>query len=948
VTAPNNPPPGNASGKIELKSDKPEKKTNKKLQKTIEALKSPIVVGIFVTGTFVFVTTNFYNVRSQQESSRLMLPAIKRLAFEAVEWFDLKNQDRRLVMRGQTVPSEQVALLTIDDRSIEEIGRWPWSREKIAFVVDEMMKYKAKAIGFDIVFSEPQVDQTFEAIKRIEEKGAGQLTGAVKAALEDEKSRGQPDTILAGTLTKSKEKIVLGAFNEESDDSRLLAYQDYCRNEAFRRSNAEKFVKLNVTFIVNDEADPFVDLEFDQVFDNLFPALEVKETNHILKDIFNKKDVAELTDLEKRQLKYLTQTANMRYCESWLTKDDPWMEDIKPEYKKIFAKSKDLKDLPINEAIEKFKTLTKSLPIVQHQRWTINTDEIQEGIDYTGSFNAEQDSDGTIRKASLFFRTGNRIGTSFIPSIALQTYLIATGYRANVEINIDPRHPEQKTLTKFDIVDPTQDPEVLIGSVPVDAQARMNINYAGGKNMYPYLPAKELFNGKETAVISKAEWNPETRQWNERTFEVNKADFIKDKSFIFGATAIGVYDLRVTPFEKNYPGPETHVTTLGNLFERNFLKAHPQEEKFMPWLIVVFGIILSIAISQTTAIPGFLITFGSVGGIVLLDQFFLKKGIMVTMTLPGGLILFLYIFLFFYKYLTEERKKKHLRSTFSKYVSPAIVDEILKDPENIELGGKKQRMSVFFSDVRGFTTISEKLDPRALSDVLTKYLTPMTQIVFANKGTLDKYMGDALMAFFGAPIVFPDHAKYACRTALQSLEKLKELQKEFKAQGLPEIDIGIGINSAEMSVGNMGSDIVRSYTVMGDAVNLASRLEGINKEYGTRVVISQFTYEDVKSSFTCREIDWVRVKGKNEPVRIFELVCEGPAKDSTASLLQNFNSGFELYHQRKFSEALLCFQKALNDVPGDPVSELYVERCNDYLAETPSENWDGVYVMKTK
>jgi adenylate cyclase len=936
---------------VSKKSSEPEKAkkkgSGKSLQKFIEILKSPIVIGIVVTLAFTLISVNFYNVRSLQESTQNLLPPSQRYLFKAVEWFDMKNQDGRFQFRGETTPSPDAVLLTVDDRSIEEVGRWPWSREKISFVVEEMMKYKAKAIGFDIVFSEPQVDQTFEAIKRIESK-AGPLSEPVKAALEAEKQRGQPDAILAATLEKYKDHVVLGAFNEESDDRSLLPYQDYCRNEAFKRANADKFVKLNTTFIVNDEADPFVDLEFDQVFNGMFPAIETSETNRALKEIFNKKSVTDLNELELRQLKYLQQTASMKYCETWLTPKDRWIEDLKPAYTKVFEKSAVLKALPINQAIETFKKMTKPLPIVQHQRWTINTDGIQSGVDYTGSFNADQDADGTIRKASLFFRTGNRIGTSFIPSIALQTYLVATGYRANVEINTDPKYPEQKILTKFDIVDPTKDPEELIGQVPVDAQGRMQINYAGGKNMYPYLPAKELFNGKETAMISKAEFNPATKMWNTREIEVNKADFIKGKSFIFGATAIGVYDLRVTPFEKNFPGPETHLNTMGNLFERTFLLTHPKEQKIMPWALVIFGIVLTIAISQTSAIPGLLITLGSVLAVVFLDQAFLKKGFLVTMTLPAGLVLFLYIFLFFYKYLTEEKKKKHLRSTFSKYVSPAIVDEILKDPENIELGGKKLRMSVFFSDVRGFTTISEKLDPRVLSDVLSKYLTPMTQIVFANKGTLDKYMGDALMAFFGAPIVFPDHAKYACRCALQSLVKLKELQLEFEAQGLPMIDIGIGINTAEMSVGNMGSDIVRNYTVMGDAVNLGSRLEGINKEYGTRIMISQFTFEDIKDSFTCREVDWVRVKGKNEPVRIFELVSEGKPDETTSNLLQHFSSGFQLYHERKFGEALACFKKALETKPEDSPSELYRERCEEYLAEPPPAEWDGVFTMKTK
>jgi len=228
------------------------------------------------------------------------------------------------------------------------------------------------------------------------------------------------------------------------------------------------------------------------------------------------------------------------------------------------------------------------------------------------------------------------------------------------------------------------------------------------------------------------------------------------------------------------------------------------------------------------------------------------------------------------------------------------------------------------------------------------YLSPMTQIVFDNRGTLDKYMGDAVMAFFGAPIHYEDHAKYACRCALQSIEKLKELQKQFKEQGLPEIDIGIGINTSDMSVGNMGSDTVRSYTVMGDGVNLGSRLEGINKEYGTRIIISQFTYGDVKESFTAREVDWVRVKGKLEPVRIYELICEGKPGAEWQVCLEKFLQGFDLYHAKDFQGAKACFEQALAARPEDPVSELYIVRCDDYLAEPPPENWDGVHVMKTK
>ena len=296
----------------------------------------------------------------------------------------------------------------------------------------------------------------------------------------------------------------------------------------------------------------------------------------------------------------------------------------------------------------------------------------------------------------------------------------------------------------------------------------------------------------------------------------------------------------------------------------------------------------------------------------------------------------------------SQATKKELRATFQKYVSPSIVEEILSDPKNIELGGKKMNLTIMFSDVRGFTTISEKLDPHALSNLLNQYLTPMTEIVFANQGTLDKYMGDAIMAFFGAPIPIEKHAHFACRAALQSLEKLFELQKEFAAKGLPMIDIGIGLNSGEVSAGNMGSKTVRSYTVMGDAVNLASRLEGINKEYGTRIVISEFTFEQVKNGFACREIDWVRVKGKTKPVKIYELIREGSAQGNQAKHLEIYNQAYSLYRSQNWLESQELFSRALDVDPNDQVSQMFLSRCANYIDSPPDSGWDGVFEMKTK
>jgi adenylate cyclase len=309
-----------------------------------------------------------------------------------------------------------------------------------------------------------------------------------------------------------------------------------------------------------------------------------------------------------------------------------------------------------------------------------------------------------------------------------------------------------------------------------------------------------------------------------------------------------------------------------------------------------------------------------------------------------------------YRYATEERDKRQLRKAFELYLNPDVMDEMLDQPENLQLGGKELELSVMFSDIRGFTTISEKLSPQALVHLLNEYLSPMTDIVFAKRGTLDKYIGDAVMAFFGAPIQTPLHAANSCDAALEMMETLERLRERWRIEdpNIPHVDIGIGINSGPMVVGNMGSQQRFNYTVMGDNVNLASRLEGLNKEYGTHILVSEATLQAARrglkdeTAYTARELDSVRVKGKKEPVRLFELISRGAPSAGKRPLIEGYGEGLQLYRAQRFSEARLQFESLIERFPEDGPSQLFIARCDLMLSSPPGENWDGVFKMEHK
>lgn len=865
--------------------------------KYLQLLLKPFSIGLFITIIFCAISYQYYRDSDKTGFN------------EVLNLIHLKSIDLRLKARGAQQPADKIALLAIDNKSVEEIGRWPWPRKTFAKILDKSIDYGAKAIGIDVIFSEPSDHPT----QRVYNDLSSDLAEKQRLILQQHVQALDNDYFLSKSYEKNKSKIVMGII--ATDKFQTTDHRNLCNKWINDISPDKTYFDREATYIGLIDPTP-----------NNFP--------YALQEVY---------------LEYLKQSDDPYiFCDVFLDPEyDPVMLDYSPQWETLKEFVPEFSEFnSMNAFAEDFKKNYSHNAITRSKNWILNIERITpDSNTNSGHFNAEIDPDGVIRSNNFFTLFSDYL----IPSIGLKTFLLSQEYSALVSLKSNPNDTlNKKVIDKVEIFNSKGEKEF---QVPLTPEGTLLINYRGPQKTIPHISVSEVLNNSETAKIQNIEYNEDgtvnPEHMDEKT--VNKREWFKDRIFILGATALAIYDLRVTPFDGNMPGPETHLNVIDNLLRQDFLKISKHEESYMPISLFFIGVTASLIISYLGAVSGFFATIIMLASVLLIDKhIFFLNGWVISIIFPLFLILSLYLFMTFYKYFTEERSKKELRGTFSKYVSPSIVDEILKDPENLELGGKKQNMTVLFSDIRGFTTISEMLDPKALSELLNSYLTPMTELVFEHKGTLDKYMGDAVMAFFGAPVQYPDHAAHACRCALSHIKKLKELQIEYEKQGLPQIDIGIGINTGEMSVGNMGSETVRSYTVMGDAVNLGSRLEGINKEYGTRIIISEFTYQDVKDNFICREIDWVRVKGKNKPVKIFELIDEGSTSVENTKMLKHFNKGFELYHQKMWTEAIEQFNLALNHVPEDVPSKLYIKRCETFVKQPPPEDWDGVYVMTTK
>jgi adenylate cyclase len=535
-----------------------------------------------------------------------------------------------------------------------------------------------------------------------------------------------------------------------------------------------------------------------------------------------------------------------------------------------------------------------------------NLPEITEAGAGDGYFNMIPDPDGTVR----WFPMAVMFGGEFFAPMSLVTLSHAQA-----------RAPMAITLSRWGV------DEIRLGrrTVPVDRYGRMLINYLGPEGIVPTYSAASVLNG------------------------TLPADALKDKIVIVGATAVGIYDLRVTPFSGTFPGVEVQATIMDNLLRGNFLRTPPFGLIIMLLVLVALAIMLGVILPRFSAAWAFIFTLMVIEAYVGLNYFlFTRQGLQLELFYPLGLIVLVYLGVTMHRFLAEERERERIRKTFESYVAPAVVQEMLKHPEQLRLGGERRDITVLFTDIRGFTTMSENLDPEALVKLLHDFLNPMSNIIISQGGTIDKYMGDAIMALFGAPLMQTDHPRMACRAALEMVGSLAALNQTWAEQGRPPLKVGVGVNTGSVAVGNMGSDRLFDYTAIGDNVNLASRLEGLNKYYGTSILISDTTAQALGGGFILRDMDLVRVKGKVQGVRIHELIGEGEPDPEQARFLGLYNQALSLYRQKRFHESLAPFAQALELRPADATCQRYVTLAQKYHETPPAADWEAVTIMDGK
>lgn len=526
-----------------------------------------------------------------------------------------------------------------------------------------------------------------------------------------------------------------------------------------------------------------------------------------------------------------------------------------------------------------------------------------------GFMNTLADKDGVLRRTPLFISWQNKL----YPQLSLATLLKA--------FNNKIPDPAIK-VTRGGIE------SIKIGNtvIPLQPNGAMLLNYRGPGKTFPYISAGKILED-----------------------QVNQ-NGLQGKIIFLGTSASGLKDIRVSPLDQVFPGVEVHATIADNILSNDFIHRPDWTPGLELFCILAWGLITTLLIGWTNAALTLPITlvlgFGAwYGGLWTLD----RLNVWVSPFFPIVVLVMNFSILTTQKYWFSERKKKFFRSAFSKYVSKTVVDQLAENPEKLSLEGEEKTISILFSDIRGFTTLSERLSPSQVTLLLHDYFTPVTKIIINNHGTHDKFIGDAVMCFWNAPVDVNNHEGFAIKAALEMLDALDDLNKGFKEKFGIHLAIGIGLHSGRCRVGNMGSADIFDYTIIGDNVNLASRLESLTKFYGVQLIVSEAILNGCSRDMLTLELDLVRVKGKTEPVRIYTVYAG--LKDNMnqrCKEIEAYTKGLNLYRNKSFVKGEQYFSELAATYPEQKLYAIYRERCDFFIKNPPDISWDGVFTHTSK
>jgi len=543
-----------------------------------------------------------------------------------------------------------------------------------------------------------------------------------------------------------------------------------------------------------------------------------------------------------------------------------------------------------------------------------NLSELQENAAGGGFFDSPLiDSDGVFRRSPLV----QQFNGALYPSLALAVARLSMGsppvgltFAGNSTGRMSGVDLEYFSLGEIHI--------------PVNEQAAVFIPFRGRQGSFPYVSAKDVYNGRATR------------------------EQLAGRIVLLGASAAGLLDLRSTPVGQRYIGVEAHANLIAGLLDGEIRQQPPYSNGLELTLLLLIGILTAVALPRLAPGSGLLLVVSILAAATVGNLWMWSSlGLVVPLASLLSYTLIVSLLHINYGFFVESKNKRHLSRIFGQYIPPTLVEEMDASGADVSLEGESRQMSVLFSDIRGFTTMSESLNARELTQLMNEFLTPITRVIQNHRGTIDKYMGDAVMAFWGAPLADKNHAGHAVMAGLDMIRAVSDLGPVFAKRGWPPIAVGVGVASGEMNVGNMGSEFRIAYTVMGDTVNLGSRLEGLTKQYGVDMIVNDGTRR-LMPEFTFREIDLVRVKGKNKPVAIFEPVGRTTElSDEAASELQQFHAALAAFREQNWDAAhktLMILRQSQDQL----LYNVYLERIDSFRRQPPAESWDGVFEHLSK